>query len=117
MSLRDLQRRHAAQIARSAFGPGETIEFATSASATPVEVRAVLQKLGLIADGETDTVIDRTRVAIPNQALSGVGVSAVPKSARLRFARQEGEDPIWWRVVDVVSSDAAWWVLDVEAVE
>lgn len=117
MSLRDLQRRHAAQIAQSAFGPGETIEFATSASSTPVEVRAVLQKLGLLADGETDTVIERTRAAIPNQSLAGVGITAVPKGSRLRFARQEGEDPIWWRVVDVVSSDAAWWVVDVEAAE
>lgn len=115
MSLRDLQRRHAAHIAQSDFGPGETIEFAASRNATPVEVRAVLQKLGLMADGETETVVERTRVSIPNQAT--VGVTSMPTGARLRFPTREGEAAIWWRVVDVVSSDAGWWVVDVEAAE
>ncbi len=117
MSLRDLQRRHAAQIAQTALGPGETIEFATSRSATPVAVRAVLNRIGLMADEEMETAVERTRVAVPNQALAGVGIVAVPTGARVRFARHEGETAIWWRVAEVVSSDAAWWVFDVEAAE
>lgn len=117
MSLRDLQRRHAAQIAQAAFGPGETIEFASSRSATPVEVRAVLNRLGLLSDDEMETVIERTRVAVPNNSTPGVGVTAVPTGARVRFARNEGETAIWWRVAAIVSSDGGWWVFDVEAVE
>lgn len=115
MTLRDLQRMHAGLIAATAFGPGETIEFAETPASTPVEVRAVINRIGFVPDGETDTVVERTRIAIPNQ--SELGITAVPDGSRVRFPRREGEAAIWWRLVDVVSSDAGWWVLDAEAAE